>query len=82
MIRQVVSKRYGGERYMDEKRKGEIAAALVEYWGSCPDTDIRPGPNHEEELDNIAKSTGIPVAELKEFLRAILEETLEEIFGK
>jgi hypothetical protein len=65
---------------MDEKRKGEIALALLKY--RMFREGIRFTPNIKRELGNIAKVTGIPQDELKEFGRILIKELLEETFGK
>lgn len=65
---------------MDEKRKGEIALALLKY--RIGREGIRLTPNTKRELGNTAKETGIPQDELKEFGRILIEELLEETFGK
>jgi len=63
---------------MDEKRKGEIALVLLKY-------QIRRGEirfaDAKRKLGNIAKETGIPLDELKEFTRIILAEFLKEVLG-
>ena len=64
---------------MDERRKGEIALALVKHHLSRE--GIRLGPDMKRELGNIAKATGIPLDELKKFEKLLIEELLEEIFS-
>ena len=65
---------------MDEKRKGEIAQALLKYRMSRE--GIRLTPDIKRDLGNIAKETGISQDELKEFMKLFVEELLEETFGK
>jgi len=65
---------------MDEKRKGEIALALLKY--RIGREGIRLTPDIKRELGNVAKATGIPQDELKEFGKILIEELLEETFGK
>jgi hypothetical protein len=63
---------------MDEKRKGEIALVLLKYQirrGEIRLTDV------SRKLGNLAKETGIPRDELKEFARIILAEFLKEVLG-
>ena len=67
-------------RNMDEKRKGEIAMALLKH--QLGREGIRLSPDLRRELGNVAKATGIPQDELKEFERILIEELLEETFGK
>ena len=65
---------------MDEKRKGEIAIVLLKY--RMGREGIRLNPDFKRDLGNVAKETGIPQNELKEFGRILVEELLEETFGK
>lgn len=65
---------------MDEKRKGEIALILLKY--RMARSNLRLGPDFKRELGNVAKATGISLDELKEFGRIIIEELLDETFGK
>ena len=65
---------------MDEKRKGEIAIALLKYRAGRE--GIRLTPDLKRDLGNVAKETGIPQDELKEFMKIFIEELLEKIFGK
>ena len=64
---------------MNERRKGEIALALLKY--RVGREGIRLTPD-KRELGNIAQATGIPEDELKEFGRILIEDLLEETFGK
>ena len=65
---------------MDEKKKGEIALALLKY--RMGREGIRLTPDLKRDLGNVAKETGIPQGELKEFAKIFFEELLEETFGK
>jgi len=65
---------------MDEKRKGEIALVFLKYRMSRE--GIRLTPDFKRDLGNVAKETGIPQDELKEFMKIFIEELLEETFGK
>ena len=65
---------------MDEKRKGEIALVLLKY--RMGREGIRLTPDIKRDLGNVAKETGIPQDELKEFVKIFVEELLEETFGK
>ena len=65
---------------MNEKRKGEIALAIVKY--RLNQEGIRLTPGIGKELGNVSQKTGIPQDELKEFGRILVEEFLEEAFGK
>lgn len=62
---------------MDEKRKGEIAIALLKYKARQEGITISAGTNRE--LGNVAKETGIPQNELKEFLKIFMKELCEQI---
>lgn len=65
---------------MDEKRKGEIALALLKH--QMGREGIRLTRDFKRELGNVAKETGIPPDELKEFVKIFIEELLKETFGK
>ncbi len=65
---------------MDEKRKGEIAWVLLKY--RMGREGIRLNPDIKRDLGNVAKETGIPQDELKEFGKILVEELLKETFGK
>lgn len=65
---------------MEEKRKGEIALALLKYWMGRE--GIRVTPDLTRDLGNVAKETGIPQDELKKFVKIFVEELLEKTFGK
>ncbi|PIS39957.1 MAG: hypothetical protein COT32_02275, partial [Candidatus Nealsonbacteria bacterium CG08_land_8_20_14_0_20_36_22] len=60
---------------MDEKRKGEIALVLLKY--RMGREGIRLTPDIKRDFGNIAKETGIPQDELKEFVKIFVEELLE-----
>ena len=65
---------------MDAKRKGEIAYALVRY--NLAKNPIRLNPNDvRREIGDIAKSTGIPLEELNQFGRELLQEFSNEAFA-
>jgi len=61
---------------MDEKRKGEIAIALLKYRISRE--GIRLSPGFTRELSNTARGTGVSQDELKEFARLLLEELIAD----
>lgn len=63
---------------MDEKRMGEIAVARIRY--QMRSEGFRLTPHYSRELGNIAKATGIPLDELKEFDRILVEELVEDTF--
>jgi len=63
---------------MDERRKGEIALTLLRSWIRWK--GIRLTLGLKRDLGNVAKTTGIPLSELKEFGRELLNELTAEIF--
>ena len=65
---------------MNEIRKGQIALALLKHY--LGRKGIRLGSNMKRELGNVAKATGIPLRELEEFGKLLIEEILEETFSK
>ncbi len=64
---------------MDEKRRGEIALALLKY--RVGREGIRLTPDIKRDLGNVAKATGISLNELKEFVRISIREMLDEALG-
>jgi len=56
---------------------GEIALALTKYRLRRGDLRLQ---NMKRELGDIAKATGIPLAELKEFGKIVVGELVEEAF--
>jgi hypothetical protein len=65
---------------MDEKRKGEIALALLKY--RMGQEGIRLILDIKRELGNVSRETKIPQDELKEFGGILAKEILEQTFGK
>jgi len=64
---------------MDEKRKGEIALILLEY--ILLQKGITFSKNTLRNMGNVAKETGIPLEELKEFSKPIILGAIEKIFS-
>lgn len=64
---------------MEEKRKGEIGLALLKYQMSREGIRFA---NIKRESGNIAKAIDVPLDELKEFGKIIMQELLDETFGK
>jgi len=66
---------------LDEKRKGEIALAIMKY--DLTQNDIKLNANDiNRRLGNAAKATGIPIEELKEFAQSIVQELVDKAFSK
>jgi hypothetical protein len=67
---------------MDEKRKGEIAFALLKCGVSRDSLLVALGDikDLKRKLDTVAKATGIPLHELEEFVKIFLKEVVEEAF--
>ena len=65
---------------MDEKRKGEIALKLVGYY--LRKRGVHLSSETKRELPNVAKDSGVPVEELKRFLRPLFDEMADEIFDR
>ena len=61
---------------MDPKRKGEIALAILKH--RIGHEGIQLNPNSRRRLGNIARATGIPLVELKEFAREVTTEMIKE----
>ncbi len=64
---------------MDEKRKGEIAHALFKV--TLSKQSIRLDGSQKRELGEIVKATGIPLAEIKEYMHKILSELVDILFS-
>ena len=67
---------------MDEKRKGEIALALLKHRTGREGIRILLHPDIKRDLGDIAKESGIPLDELKKFAKIFIEELLEKTFGE
>ena len=65
---------------MDAKRQGEIAIKLVE--DQMRQGGIHFSPHYGRELGQLSARTGIPIAELQEFLRPIVMGILEQALGQ
>ena len=62
---------------LTEQRKGEIALALWKY--RLKEKGIALSPETvSREAGNASKSTGIPVSEIKDFLRELIQELVEK----
>lgn len=64
---------------MDEKRKGEIALAYLKYL--IPRKGILPTHSIKRDVGNVAKETGIPYDELREFVITLIDEAYKEALG-
>lgn len=64
---------------MDEKRKGEIALALVKY--ILRERGVTLSQGHTREIGNISKATGVSVEELKQFAKPLFQEVLDGCFA-
>ena len=61
---------------MDPKCQGEIAVLLLKH--IVRKKGIYLSPDDKREIGNIAKEIGIPVEELKQFAKPIVQELLDE----
>ncbi len=64
---------------MDDKRKGEIAYALLKLRLKEEDGGMSIGNNFRRHIGNIAKRTGISFEETLEFAVAMAAEILTEV---
>jgi hypothetical protein len=64
---------------MESRRKGEIALTLLKRY-LAKDLRLCDIAGLRREIGNIAKETGIPSDELREFAELILGEIVEEQF--
>lgn len=63
---------------MDPKRQGEIAILLVRH--ILREKGVRVSKEMVRELANVAKKINVPLEELKDFFKPLLEEMIEEVF--
>jgi hypothetical protein len=63
---------------MDQKRQGEIAIRLVKH--IMRKQGLRLSHNEMRELGNVAKAIGVPVEELKQFTKLLVQELIDECF--
>ena len=61
---------------MDTKRQGEIAVKFVKYY--MRKEGIRFSLNSVREFGNLAQEIGVPIQELKDFIRPLAQEVLDE----
>jgi len=64
---------------MDPRRQGEIALKLTKYY--LYKRGVTFSQNNVREIGNIAKAIGVPLEELKQFFRLIIQEALDEYFA-
>ncbi len=62
---------------MDEKRRGIIAYEILRYRVMREQMKIASDMT-SRSLGNIAKETGLPLEELKQFARELINDVLEE----
>lgn len=64
---------------MDPKRQGEIALQLVKYL--YRKRGITFSQDTMREFGNVAKAIEVPVEELKQFAKPLMQEFLDECFA-
>ena len=64
---------------MDPKRQGEIALKLVKYL--MRKRGIQLSQENMREFGNVAKAIEVPVEELKQFAKPLMQEVLDECFS-
>jgi hypothetical protein len=64
---------------MDTKRQGEIALQLVKH--VMRKRGITLSQDNMRELGNTAKAIGVSVEELKQFIKPLIQELLNECFS-
>ena len=65
---------------MTDQRKLEIATGLLKY--ILRERGVHLTQNTARELGNAAKAIGVPLAELQEFAKPLVQQLLDEQFGK
>ncbi|MFA6251955.1 MAG: hypothetical protein WCX74_00915 [Candidatus Paceibacterota bacterium] len=66
---------------MDEVRKGQIALKVLQERIQREGITLNPG-NTKRELGNLSQKTGIPVEELKEFMKEEALRVIEQCLGQ
>ena len=67
---------------MSKERRGEIAEAFLRYvLAKKGGISIQPNETRRE-LGSAAKAIGVPVDELRQFVRSIVEEFVDEAFSE
>ncbi len=61
---------------LDKETKGIIAYKILRY--KVRTEHLKIGPDMSRNLGNIAKETGIPIEELKQFARELIHDVLKE----
>jgi len=64
---------------MDPKRQGEIALKLVKYY--MREHGVRLSQDNMRDSGNVAKAIGVPIEELKQFAKPLMQELLDECFA-
>jgi len=64
---------------MDPKRQGEIALQLVKHL--MRKRGITLSQDNMRDFGNVAKAIGVPVEELKQFAKPLMQELLDECFA-
>ena len=64
---------------MDPKRQGEIALKLVKHLLRKRGTTL--SQDNMREFGNVAKVIEVPVEELKQFAKPLMQELLDECFS-
>jgi hypothetical protein len=65
---------------MEMVRQGEISRCLMKMYFKRDGTGVTQ--NKMRELGNISKATGIPIQELKDFVRIMFGELLDEMLAE
>ena len=64
---------------MDSARKGEIALLLFKR--EIAKRGVPLSQNNMRDLGNIAKEINVPLEEMKEFLKPIIQELFDTVFA-
>lgn len=65
---------------MDTKRQGEIALKLVKFY--IRKQGIQLSQNDIREFGNVAKAIDVPIEELKEFAKPLVQQLVDQWFAK
>ncbi|TSC94763.1 MAG: hypothetical protein CEN87_297 [Parcubacteria group bacterium Licking1014_1] len=64
----------------EQEYQFEIAIKLLKY--AMRKQGVTLSQNNMREIGNVAKAIGVPIEELKQFIRPFVQEMIDEQFGK
>lgn len=65
---------------LDERRQGEIALKILRYM--LRREGVRLSPDRMRDLGNLSKEIGVPIEELKQFAKPLVQELVDDCFAE